>query len=249
MPSPVVTTETWHRRRLLASAPLPVAVLDDAERLACLRLIRSRKRRAGHLSRADQSLRRRRGGARGSTGAVAARRPAAADPDLPARPGRGRACRAPPRSAPRRCSPSSPAIRRCWPQLDAPPPLLYVKGRHRASQPADDRHRRLAQCLGRRAEARPRPSPPDSVAPASWSPRGWPAASTPPPMQAAMATGTVAVLAGGIDIIYPPEHAALQRADRRATAASSARCRRASSRAARTFRAATASSRAFAAAC
>ena len=34
--------------------------------------------------------------------------------------------------------------------------------------------------------------------------------------EAALATGTVAVVAGGIDIVYPPEHARLQARDRRA---------------------------------
>ena len=39
--------------------------------------------------------------------------------------------------------------------LDAPPPLLYAKGRLGPAQPADGRHRRLAPMLGSRSQACP----------------------------------------------------------------------------------------------
>ena len=70
------------------------------------------------------------------------------------------------------------------------------------------------------------------------------AASTPAPTRPRSATGTVAVLAGGHDRIYPAKHAALlERILERKAGRWSPRCRWAGSRAGATFPAATASSR------
>ena len=67
-------------------------------------------------------------------------------------------------------------------------------------------HCRLAQCLGRRREV-------DAAhGPWAWSKRDlpsspdWRAASTPRRTAQASHTGTIAVLAGGQDRVYPPEH-------------------------------------------
>ena len=79
--------------------------------------------------------------------------------------------------------------------------------------------------------------------PATSSPPASRAASTPPRTKPRIATGTVAVLAGGLDHHLPARECRPRRAHRRATAARrSARCRWAASRAPTTFRAATASS-------
>ena len=57
--------------------------------------------------------------------------------------------------------------------------------------------------------------------------------------RASLATGTVAVLAGGHDRIYPPEHAELARRDPRRRRRWSPKCRSAGSRARAIFPAAT----------
>ena len=93
----------------------------------------------------------------------------------------------------------------------APPPLLYAKGdpgsRRARWSPSSDRGMRRR---------------PGGNSPACWraiwdaapspSRRGWRAASTRAAHQAALPTGTIAVLAGGIDTIYPPENAMLHEA-------------------------------------
>ena len=53
--------------------------------------------------------------------------------------------------------------------------------------------------------------------------------------EASLATGTIAVLAGGIDFVYPPEHADLQAADRSRRLSRQRDGRRVFSRAGRTF--------------
>jgi len=93
--------------------------------------------------------------------------------------------------------------------LDAPPPLIYAKGDSRllqrptvavvgarmCSAAGSKLARQLAGEIGRAG-----------FVIASGLARGIDAAAH----QAAFDTGTVAVLAGGLDTIYPPEHAALQ---------------------------------------
>ena len=74
---------------------------------------------------------------------------------------------------------------------------------------ADDRHRRLAQCLGGRNQARRPARARTRRRRLRQSSRGWRAASMQPAHRAAVASGTIAVLAGGHDRIYPPENVEL----------------------------------------
>lgn len=193
---------------LLASAPLPVAVLDDAQRLACLRLIRSEN--VGPVT--FRALINHFGGAQAALEAL---------PEVARQGGRRRPVRVCPRdraeaelaaaaavgAAPLfTIEPGYPAL---LAQVDVPPPLLYVKGRiellnrqtigivgsRDASAGGQKIARDLAAGLGQAGWVV-----------ASGLARGIDAAAH----AAAMATGTVAVLAGGIDFTYPPEHAALQ---------------------------------------
>ena len=135
----------------LAAAPSG-AKLTHAERLACLRLIRSEnvgpvtfRDLIGHCGSA-------RGGARCGAGAIAARRRA--------RYGCARARTPKPRSnAPDKAGASSAvhdrgaAIRPPLAALDGAPPLLYAKGDSGLFAAADRRRRRLAAMLGRRSQA------------------------------------------------------------------------------------------------
>ena len=192
-----------------------MAVLDEPERLACLRLIRSDnvgpvtfRELINHYGSATQAL------ARCPSCRAAA---AATGPCVSLRKPKPRPSSRPlAASAPRHCSPSSPGTRRRWPHIDAPPPMLYVNGNARASGAPGPRHRRIAPGLGRRQRSSRDCSPPSSAAAGlaivSGLARGIDAAAH----EASLATGTIAVLAGGLDIVYPPEHDELQRRDRRA---------------------------------
>jgi DNA processing protein len=192
-----------------AAPPLPTARLDDTQRLACLRLIRSEnvgpvtfRALINHFGGAEQAL--------------------AALPDLSRRGGRGRPIRLCPRedaeaelaAASRTGAVPIFTIEPGYPAAlavtDAPPPLLYVKGdvallhcpivglvgSRQASGAGQKLARQLAAELGAAG-----------FVIASGLARGIDAAAH----QAAMNTGTIAILAGGIDVIYPPEHAELQR--------------------------------------
>lgn len=188
-------------------APLPVARLDDAGRLACLRLIRSEnvgpvtfRELVNHFGGAQQAL--------------------AALPDIARRAGRRRplvicpAARAEAElDAARRqgvaplftIEPGYPAA---LAHLPAPPPLVYAKGRldllqqdalaivgaRNASAAGIAMARLIASRCGKAGYAI-----------VSGLARGIDGAAH----EAALATGTIAVLAGGIDFVYPPEHAAL----------------------------------------
>jgi DNA processing protein len=93
--------------------------------------------------------------------------------------------------------------------VDVPPPMLYVKGRaellartavgivgsRNASAAGQRFTRQVAAALGA-----------EGLVIVSGLARGIDAAAH----EASLATGTVAVVAGGIDIVYPPEHEALQ---------------------------------------
>jgi DNA processing protein len=192
-----------------APPPLPTARLDDTQRLACLRLIRSEnvgpvtfRALINHFGGAEQAL--------------------AALPELSRRGGRRRPIRLCPKHDAEielaaashagavpifTIEPGYPAILAV---IDAPPPLLYVKGdadmlnrpvvgvvgSRQASAAGQKFARLLANELGAAGYVI-----------ASGLARGIDAAAH----QASLETGTVAILAGGIDIVYPPEHADLQR--------------------------------------
>jgi DNA processing protein len=193
---------------LFCTPPLPVAKLDDAERLACLRLIRSEN--VGPAT--FQALINRYGGAEKALEAL---------PHLARRGGRKRTIRLCPRdSAEREIELAAKAdveiiftIEPHYPTAlaatDHPPPLIYAKGytdflnqpaiaivgSRQCSAAGASLTRQIASDLGRHG-----------YVVASGLARGIDGAAH----EAALATGTVAVLAGGIDNVYPPEHHDLQ---------------------------------------
>jgi DNA processing protein len=197
-------------RTRLTPAPLPQAPLDAAQRLACLRLIRSDnvgpvtfRELINHFGGAEQAL--------------------DALPELSRKGGRRQALRICPRSVAEAELESAarigarplftiePGYPPALAAVDAPPPLLYVKGNaghltrpmvaivgaRNGSAAGQKLARLFASHLGTAG-----------FVIASGLARGIDAAAH----DAALATGTVAVVAGGIDNIYPPENAGLQRA-------------------------------------
>jgi DNA processing protein len=186
------------------TAPLPIAELGEAERLACLRLIRSEnvgpvtfRELVNHCGGAERALK--------------------ALPDLARRGGRRKPVQIYPRDkaeaeleAARKIGarplftiePGYPAV---LVHAGVPPPLLYVKGRtdlfdmpavaivgaRNASAAGRTMASRLATALGAAG-----------MVIVSGLARGIDGAAH----EAALKTGTVAVLAGGLDHIYPPEH-------------------------------------------
>lgn len=196
-------------RTRLTPAPLPQAPLDAAQRLACLRLIRSDnvgpvtfRELINHCGGAEQAL--------------------DALPELSRRGGRRAAIRICPRAdalaeleaaeriGARPLFTIEPGYPPALAAVDAPPPLLYVKGNvgHLVrpmlaivgARNGSAAGQKLARLFASRIGAA-------GFVIASGMARGIDAAAH----EAALATGTVAVLAGGIDNVYPPEHADLQR--------------------------------------
>lgn len=185
-------------------APLPVAELGERERIACLRLIRTDnvgpvtfRELVNHCGGAERAL--------------------AALPDLARRGGRRQVVHIYPRDkaeaeieAARKIGarplftiePGYPAM---LVHAGVPPPLIYVKGRtelfappavaivgaRNASAAGHTMARKLAQGLGAAG-----------MVIVSGLARGIDGAAH----ETALDTGTIAVLAGGIDHIYPPEH-------------------------------------------
>jgi DNA processing protein len=192
---------------LFTAAPLPVSVLDDDERLACLRLIRSAqvgpatfRELINHCGGAKQAL--------------------AALPALARRTG-GRAVRICPEAdavaelaAARKAGALSvftiePGYPAALAVIDAPPPMLYVTGRtDLLNRPAvavvGSRHASAAGLKLSRTFASELASA--GLVIVSGLARGIDVAAH----EASLDRGTVAVLAGGTDVVYPPEHAALQ---------------------------------------
>jgi DNA processing protein len=193
---------------LFTPAPLPVAKLDPEQRLACLRLIRSDN--VGPVT--FRELINHYGGAVQALDAL---------PELARRGGRTiRLC--PEVRAQRELEaaekigaeivftiePGYPAL---LAHVDAPPPAVYVKGdvallarpaiaivgSRQASAAGLTLARRFASELGRRG-----------LITVSGLARGIDSAVH----EASLATGTIGVLAGGIDFVYPPENAKLQSA-------------------------------------
>ncbi|HEX7075679.1 MAG TPA: DNA-processing protein DprA [Hyphomicrobiaceae bacterium] len=190
--------------------PLPTARLDDSQRLACLRLIRSEN--VGPAT--FRALINHFGGARAALEAL---------PELSARGGR--------RTGIRICSQESaerelaaaerigarplftiePGYPAALAVIDGAPPLIYVKGDDRllarpavgivgsraSSAAGQQLARQLAAGLGQAG-----------YVVASGLAIGIDAAAH----QASLETGTIAVLAGGIDVVYPPQNAALHHA-------------------------------------
>lgn len=191
-------------------APLPVARLSDGERLACLRLIRSEN--VGPVT--FRELINLYGGAENALRAL---------PEIARRAGGRRAPRICPVEKALAELEAAAAIGAAviftiepgYPPMlaavDVPPPALFVKGdcqllakpivaivgSRLASAAGHKFTGYLAAELGRAG-----------LVIASGLARGIDAAAH----RASLETGTVAVLAGGIDNIYPPEHADLQRA-------------------------------------
>jgi DNA processing protein len=190
-----------------AHAPLPIAPLDDAGRIACLRLIRTES--VGPVT--FRMLINQYGGAENALAALPVRAQLS---------GRKRPIRICPRdqaeaeleAAARTGARPLFTIEPGYPPLlahiDVAPPLLYVRGTtdlfarptvaivgsRQASAAGIRMARDLAGDLGRAG-----------VVIVSGLARGIDAAAH----QASLASGTVAVLAGGLDIVYPPENAAL----------------------------------------
>ena len=191
------------------AAPLPIAELGAAERLACLRLIRTQnvgpvtfREIINYCGGAERAL--------------------AALPDLTRRGGRRSPVQIYPRDraeaeleaayriGARPLFTIEPGYPVALVHAGVPPPLLYVKGRtelferpavaivgaRNASAAGRAMARQLAAGLGAAG-----------MLIISGLARGIDGAAH----QAAMASGTVAVLAGGIDHIYPPEHEALHK--------------------------------------
>ncbi len=191
---------------LFTAAPLPVAPLDEPERIACLRLIR-----CGNIGPVTfRELINQFGGAQRALDAL---------PDLVRRSGR-QAHRICPKAEAEReleaarkigaqpvftIEPGYPAVLAA---TGVPPPMLYVKGdaallqrsavalvgSRQASAAEHKLARQFAIALGR-----------EGFVIASGLARGIDGAAH----EASIETGTIAVVAGGIDVIYPPEHRAL----------------------------------------
>lgn len=207
MRNPDTQVRRQDRRERTVPAPLPQAPLDDRQRLACLRLLRSEnigpatfRDLVNHYGGADQAL--------------------AALPELYARAGRrgGRIC---PRSeaeaeldAAHRVGAVplftiEPGYPPALAAIEPPVPLLYAKGRlDFLSRPmvamvgarnGSAAGQKLAGLLARGLGAA-------GFVVASGLARGIDAAAH----EAALPTGTIAVVAGGVDTVYPPENAALQ---------------------------------------
>ena len=194
---------------LFTRPPLPVAALDEASRLACLRLIRSQN--VGPVT--FRELINHYGGAEAALDAM---------PEIARRSGRGRpialfardlALRELEAATKAGAAPIftiEPGYPAALAEVVNPPPLLYVKGdaallarqmvaivgSRQASAAGIKLTGQFASVLGQAG-----------FIIASGLARGIDGAAH----ETAMDTGTVAVLAGGIDIIYPPEHAQLYR--------------------------------------
>ncbi len=193
---------------LFRPAPLPTAELSDEERLACLRLIRSEN--VGPVTFRD--LINHYGGATKALEAL---------PALSRRGGSGRPIRICPKPDAEReleaakrtgavslftIEPDYPAL---LARIEAPPPMLYVKGNRELLNIPAVAVVGSRQCSAAGVQLTKLFA--DQLAEAgfvivSGLARGIDRAAH----EASLKTGTVAVLAGGIDWIYPPEHAELQ---------------------------------------
>jgi DNA processing protein len=190
------------------AAPLPMAPLDEPGRIACLRLIRS----TGIGAVTFRELVNHHGGARAALDAL---------PEISRRSGRRRPIaiyserqaqdelETARRTGCEPCFTIEPGYPAALAVVEAPPPLLYIKGqRDLLSQPAIAivGSRRASAAGTKLARVFAAELGQAGLVVVSGLARGIDAAAH----EAALATGTVAVLAGGLDVVYPPEHAALQ---------------------------------------
>lgn len=192
---------------LFAPAPLPIAALDDPARLACLRLIRSDN--VGPVT--FRELINHYGGAAAALDAL---------PDLQRRGG----LRAP-RICPKARAESEldaaekigaaplftiePGYPKVLAAVDAPPPMIYVKGSTEllqrpavaivGSRAASAAGTKIARMFGAELGRA-------GLTIVSGLARGIDASAH----EASLDTGTVGVVAGGIDVVYPPGHERLQ---------------------------------------
>ena len=195
------------RRERLIPAPLPQAPLDDRQRLACLRLIRSEN--IGPVT--FRELVNHFGGAEAALDALPGLNAKAGRPNARICP-RGRAeseLEAATRIGAEAIFTIEPGYPPALAAIEPPPPLLYVQGRRdllcrpmvaivgsrNGSAAGQKLSEMLAGDLGRAG-----------FVVVSGLARGIDAAAH----TAALATGTIAVIAGGIGNVYPPENAALQ---------------------------------------
>lgn len=208
-PSPQPSRDAGSEARTrLTPAPLPQAPLDAAQRLACLRLIRSDnvgpvtfRELINHFGGAEPAL--------------------AALPELSRRGGRQaiRICPAAEAEAELEAADRigaqplftiEPGYPPALAAVEVPPPLLYVKGdtshltRPIVAIVGARNASAVGQKLARTFAARIGSA---GFVIASGLARGIDRAAH----EAALPTGTIAVLAGGLDNVYPPEHAELQR--------------------------------------
>lgn len=194
---------------LFTPAPLPVAELDDAGRLACLRLLRSTN--IGPV--AFRELINHYGGAVAALKAL---------PGIAARsPGGRRLTICPQHRAEQELEAAQrigatplftiePGYPAALAALDQPPPLLYVKGRSEllnspmlavvGSRKASAAGLKLARQFSAALSSH-------GFTIVSGLARGIDASAH----EAALANATIAVVAGGLDVIYPPEHEDLQK--------------------------------------
>ena len=213
--------------------------LNPQERLDWLRLIRTENVGPVTFHQLLRALRLGRGGAGRPARAGAARRAAQV------------------RSVAREAERELAAIEQLGAPADLPGASRTIRRRSPRRGRAAADHRAgpagIAEAAGSsRWSARATPRPTAAASPASWrgtrrgrhssSSRAWRAASTRRPMAARSTQGTVAVVAGGVDIVYPAENRGLYDAHRRSRARSSPNCRSAPSRRRAISRAATASS-------
>ncbi|MEO1543185.1 MAG: DNA-processing protein DprA [Pseudomonadota bacterium] len=204
MPKPEQKNAQSATPDLFSAPPLPVAALDDAQRLACLRLIRSEN--VGPVT--FRQLINQYGGATQALEAL---------PELANRAGRKRVLRicsanaaeaeleAAARCGARPVFTIEPGYPRRMALTDVPPPMLYVRGRldllnqpsvaivgaRQCSAAGQKLSRTFASDLGKAG-----------LTIVSGLARGIDGAAH----LASLDTGTIAVVAGGVDFIYPPEH-------------------------------------------
>lgn len=194
---------------LFAPAPLPTAPLSDAEKLACLRLIRSENVGAATF----RQLINRYGGAQRALDAI---------PDITRRAGRRTPIRVCPKdqaeaelaAAARSGALALFTIEPGYPAVlavsDNPPPMLYVKGAPAllekpaiaivGSRLCSAAGAKVARMFAQGLSAA-------GFLIVSGLARGIDAAAH----RASLHSGTAAVIAGGIDVVYPPEHDELQK--------------------------------------